>query len=97
MLTSDVHGVVRLISATVKVNGGIEASASVSKPLAASARVGETVVRTMEYSGEYEFTPSRDSQEVYIAGLTAKENIVINPIPSNYGRIEYDGSSLYVI
>lgn len=55
------------------------------------------VIREIDpYQGSYEFTPSDSEQVVEIANLMALENIVINPIPSNYGRISYNGAYLTV-
>lgn len=48
------------------------------------------------YYGDYEFTPSEDTQIIYISDKTAQNNIVINPIPKNYGRISYDGKQLFI-
>ena len=51
---------------------------------------------TLPYRGEYEFTPTEDVQTVHINGLRATRNITINPIPSNYGKITWNGSVLTV-
>ncbi len=48
------------------------------------------------YTGSYEFTPSSETQTILIKGLTAKQDIIINPVPSNYGLITWDGSVLTV-
>lgn len=48
------------------------------------------------YGGEYVFTPSAQTQTVEIAGKTARENIIINPVPSNYGLITWNGSTITV-
>ena len=48
------------------------------------------------YDGPYEFTPSAEEQAVQIVNLMASENIIINPIPSNYGLITWNGSVLTV-
>lgn len=48
------------------------------------------------YDGAYEFTPSSDTQTIPISGLMARTDITINPIPSNYGEIVWDGSILTV-
>lgn len=58
----------------------------------------ETVMylRGDDYTGDYEFTPTEDTQTVPISGKTATQNIVINPIPSNYGLITYNGSVITV-
>ena len=55
-----------------------------------------SVVPTEEYTGEYEFTPSEDTQTITIEGKTASQDIVIQPIPSNYGLITWDGRTLTV-
>lgn len=51
---------------------------------------------TLPYTGEYEYTPTEDTQTVNINGLRATRNIIINPIPSNYGKISWNGSVLTV-
>lgn len=48
------------------------------------------------YEGEYLFQPSDDEQIIEIADKTATQNIVIEPIPNNYGLIEYDGTTIRV-
>lgn len=48
------------------------------------------------YTGEYEFTPNDDTQVVEIAGLKATQDIIINPVPSNYGHIAWNGAYLTV-
>lgn len=48
------------------------------------------------YRGDYEYTPTHDTQTVQINGLLATQNITINPIPSNYGLITWSGSVLTV-
>lgn len=49
-----------------------------------------------DYEGGYEFTPTEEQQVVPTAGKILEENIVINPIPSNYGLITYNGFKLTV-
>lgn len=48
------------------------------------------------YEGPYEFMPTDEAQTVEIENLMATENITINPIPSNYGHISWDGATLTV-
>lgn len=48
------------------------------------------------YDGPYEFTPTTAAQTAQIADKLAVEDIIINPIPSNYGLIAWDGSTLTV-
>ena len=48
------------------------------------------------YDGAYEFTPSAELQTVPTKNCTLTDDIIINPIPNNYGLIQYDGSTLTV-
>ena len=48
------------------------------------------------YEGDYEFTPSEQTQVIDMSGQRAKQNIIINPIPSNYGRVTWNGTSLTI-
>lgn len=48
------------------------------------------------YTGEYEFTPTEETQTVPINGLVATRNITIDPIPTNYGLITWNGTTIMV-
>ena len=48
------------------------------------------------YDGSYEFTPGDTEQTIPIADKTATADIIIKPIPSNYGKISWNGSVLTV-
>lgn len=48
------------------------------------------------YDGPTEFTPSRESQVVETTAHVLLADIVINPIPSNYGLIQWNGAVLTV-
>lgn len=54
------------------------------------------IARVDEYDGSYEFTPTEETQTIEIEDKRATENIIINPIPSNYGLITWDGATLTV-
>jgi hypothetical protein len=49
-----------------------------------------------EYSGPTVVTPTEETQTLSTAGLALAQNITVNPIPSNYGLITWDGSVLTV-
>lgn len=60
-----------------------------------------TVTKVVEhdlpvYTGETNITPSTSEQVLNTADKVVIRNIVINPIPSNYGLITWDGSTLTV-
>ncbi len=48
------------------------------------------------FTGAYEYTPSQQAQTIPIENMRATQDIVINPIPSNYGLITWDGSTITV-
>jgi len=48
------------------------------------------------YTGPLEFTPSEEQQTIDAAGKAVLENLVINPIPNNYGLITWDGRVITV-
>ena len=49
-----------------------------------------------EYMGTYEVTPSSEQQTLLTANKLLEENVVIHPIPSNYGLITYNGDTITV-
>lgn len=48
------------------------------------------------YEGSYEATPSNERQIFSTTLKTMFEDFVVNPIPSNYGLITWDGTTLTV-
>lgn len=49
-----------------------------------------------EYEGPFEFTPNQEIQVVSIKNQIPHSNLVINPIPNNYGLITWNGSVITV-
>lgn len=62
--------------------------------------LGTPVVReyvdVQTYTGEYEVTPSAETQTLDTAGLRLTRPVTVNPIPQNYGLITYNGAVLTV-
>lgn len=48
------------------------------------------------YTGAMEVTPSAEEQVLLTKGLMMPDHVHINPIPSNYGLITYNGSIITV-
>ena len=48
------------------------------------------------YEGAYTVTPSSETQTLSTAGMKMTGNVTVNPIPSNYGLITWDGSTITV-
>ena len=49
-----------------------------------------------DYEGPYEATPTRSTQVLSTSGRAMTQDFTVNPIPSNYGLIEWNGSVLRV-
>lgn len=48
------------------------------------------------YEGDTDITPTDEVQTINTRGLVLGEDITINPVPSNYGHIEWNGAYLRV-
>ena len=48
------------------------------------------------YDGAYEFEPSDEAQTISIRNMMADADIVIDPIPSNYGKITWNGLGIHI-
>ncbi len=77
------------------------AKVSVSiNPPTAGVKIGTPVVKEYvdrpAYEGTYEVTPSAETQILSTNQLRMTDNVTINPIPSNYGLITWDGSTITV-
>lgn len=61
---------------------------------------GEVINNAMKsiptYRGAYEVTPNATQQILSTKYMRMEEDVVINPIPSNYGLITWNGSTLTV-
>ncbi len=55
-----------------------------------------TTIAEGDYSGTYEVTPSNQAQILPTANKKLSQNIIINPIPNNYGLITWNGATLTV-
>lgn len=49
-----------------------------------------------DFDGPYSYIPTEEEQIVPIMGKRATNNIVVAPIPTNYGRITWNGSVITV-
>lgn len=77
--------------APIPVRVGNGAGTSVSVP---PTRV--IALEAERYAGPYEITPSDEAQILQASGMMMPQDITIKPIPSNYGKITWDGASLTV-
>ena len=74
----------------IKVGGGAAASVAVPPTRVVVAGLPD------EYPGPYEITPGDEAQILQASGMMMPQDIIVKPIPSNYGKITWDGASLTV-
>ena len=77
-----------IIEARAELMGTIEARAELVN--------GIRIVDYDPYPGPYEVTPSSSSQTLGTNDMRMTDDIVVMPIPSNYGLITWNGSTLTV-
>jgi len=85
--------------ARVRVDDATSAALRVGDPPAVTFGTGEYVPYVPaidEYDGPYEVTPTNVAQTLATRGLLSTADIVVNPIPSNYGLIQWNGAVLTV-
>ena len=58
--------------------------------------VAKEYIDTPNYTGEYEVTPSAETQTLDTAGKRMTRPVKVNPIPSDWGHITYNGAVLTV-
>ena len=49
-----------------------------------------------EYNGAYNITPSEETQVLQTTGKRLTHNVVVEPIPENYGLITWNGAVLTI-
>ena len=49
-----------------------------------------------EYDGSYQVEPSATETVLSCEGMKMIQNVIVSPIPSNYGLITWDGSTITV-
>lgn len=87
------------LCARVRVDDAASAALRVGDPPAVTFGTGEYVPYVPaidEYDGPYEVTPTNVAQTLATRGLLSTADIVVNPIPSNYGLIQWNGAVLTV-
>lgn len=58
--------------------------------------IARELVERPAYTGPTEITPSAETQTLETKDLRMTEDITIQPIPSNYGLITWDGTTITV-
>ena len=61
-----------------------------------SPPVVKEYIGAIPYEGEYEVTPSEETQVLFTDGKVLARNVIVHPIPSNWGKITWNGAVLTV-
>ena len=59
--------------------------------------IGEISIAAAQYQGSYIVTPTEETQTLPTAGEVLSSDVIINPIPSNYGLITWSGSGSVIM
>ena len=85
-----------VLDGTCRLINRLDGSCTLNKILDGSAIVAVKVNDYRYYTGAYEVTPSDTTVVLNTADLMMMDNVTINRIPSNYGLITWNGSTLTV-
>lgn len=64
--------------------------------ISTSTQITRDYVDRDPYTGDYVVTPSGETQTLETENKRMTGNVTINPIPNNYGRIAWNGTTLIV-
>lgn len=84
------------IKLTVNTGESVTLNVASTEAVGLTAEPHIVVDRSVIYDGSTEWTPSDTAQTISIANKKALTNIIIKPIPNNYGLITWNGSTLTV-
>lgn len=84
------------VALTVVDDNAIALSVSGEEGIGLTMSAEQLIVDPPYFDGPYEFTPSASAQTIAIEEKMGRSDIIINPIPNNYGLITWDGSTLTV-
>ena len=83
------------LSGTLSGGGVLTGALSTPQTLSGELTIPAAILPP-SYEGDYEVTPTQQTQTLATDSLYMRGNITINPIPSNYGLITWNGSTLTV-
>lgn len=84
-----------------QITGALSSGATITGTLSAGETLSGSltipaVILPASYPGPTTITPSAEAQTLETAGFYMREDITIEPIPSNYGLITWDGAVITV-
>lgn len=88
-----VHNITGTLTPVQDISGRIGSPSRVSGD---ARRATKEYITIPEYSGAYTVTPTQQTQTLATKNKKMIHNIVVEPIPQNYGLISWNGSVLTV-
>ena len=84
-----------------RITGSISVRAAVAGGISIQAGIGGTLVIPEEvlpdrYDGPYTVTPSGQEQRLRTEGMMMRGDVIIGPIPQNYGLVTWDGIKITI-
>lgn len=67
-----------------------------SAEISTGQQIARAFIERPAYDGPVSVVPGEQEQTLQTAGLAVLNNITVQPIPSNYGRIAWNGQTLTV-
>lgn len=74
----------------------VESSINITNRMSGEYGDFERVQSYDAYTGETEVTPTDEDVTLATGGLIVAENIIVRKIPSNYGKVTYNGAYILV-
>lgn len=84
-----------VIKGTISPIASLRGQLSIESAVVGHITIPERVTPA-QYTGETVFTPSMEMQIVETRDMYMTDDITINPIPSNYGLITFNGTVITV-
>ena len=75
----------------IRIPMTVETGGALRMEVAAAYSVGGEI-----YAGGYEFTPGDEDMTVRTENKVLTQDIVVRAVPSNYGKVAWDGSTLTI-
>lgn len=85
----------------IELKGSVPVKVNLSADDVLKVEVMQGIINKPEtgeiYKGNYKVTPNQSKQILNTSGKTLTDNIVVEPIPSNYGKIIWNGSAITIV
>lgn len=81
---------------TIIIESGLKQSVSIVQPLKQYVDVVSNIIHPENYAGITEVIPNKQMQVLPTSGKMLLENVIVKPIPNNYGLITWNGSFLTI-